>query len=284
MMTSEPRRRIFFRWTAPKNLLAIILFITAAIIVEYVFVQATAGTVEDSAAIMLPFLNVSISPSYHILPLVVITTLTASFTHLAGLTAMLPPKTQPMKRPSQQRVSRKRFRLRSMRELTKRIGRAGRKFKDRILRITAFAYIRRRVSVARAMIRSAIIVTATFIILILLITVASYPGLVPTATFDFYQWNTAFLRFVAATIEASKAIAEAIPPIGILGSSIQSALSTAAPGFHNTLEAAASSITSGLVSLSPTGKYLVVQNVAAWAVAIITLLYSQYAKVRRYKR
>jgi len=283
-MTSEPRRRIFFRWTAPKNLLAIILFIVAAITVEYVFVQATAGTVEDSAAITLPFLNVSISPSYHILPLVVITTLTASFTHLANLIAILPPKTQTMKRPSRQRTSRRRSRLRSVRELTKRIGRAGRKFKDRILRITAIAYIRRRVAVARAMIRSAITISAIFIILFLLVTVAAYPGLVPTATIDFYQWNTAFLGFVAWTIEASKAIAIAIPPIGIIGSSIQSALSNAAPGFHNTLEAAASSITSGLVSLSPTGKYLAVQNVAAWAVAIITLLYSQYAKVRRYRR
>ena len=273
-----------FQWTAPKNLLAIILFIIAVFVIEYVIVQPTAATVEDSAAITLPLLNAKISPSYHILPLVVITALTASFTHLASITAILPPKTQAMKRPSQQRTSRRKFRLRSIRELTRRIGRAGRRIKDRILRTRPVSYISRRVSVAKPLIHSATTVAGIFVVLFLLVTLASYPRLISTATIDFYQWNTAFLGFVTWTIEASKAIAIGIPPIGIIGSSIQSALSTAAPGFHNTIEGAASSITSGLVSLSPTEKYLIVQNVASWMVAIITLGYGQYVRIRRYKR
>lgn len=283
-MTSEPRRRILFHWTAPKNLLAIILFIMAVFVVEYVVVQATAATVEDSATITLPLLNVKISPSYHILPLVVITALTASFTHLASITAILPRKTQAMKRPSRQRTSRRKSRLRTVRELTRRIGRAGRRIKGRILRIRAVSYISHRIYVARPLIRSATAIAGIFIILFLLVTFASYPGLISTATTSFYQWNTAFLSFVAWTIEASKAIATAIPPIGIIGSSIQSVLSMAAPGFHNTIEGAASSITSGLVSLSPTEKYLIVQNVASWTVAAVTLAYGQYARISRYKR
>ena len=152
------------------------------------------------------------------------------------------------------------------------------------MRTQTLASIRQRIVLAKAIIRSAIIIITIFIILILLVTVAAYPRLVPMATENFYQWNTVFLRFVAATISASETIANAISPIGAVSETINNALISAAPAFRNTIEGAASAITSGLVSLHPTEKYLIIQNSAAWVVALATILYIQYMKTRRYRR
>jgi len=159
-----------------------------------------------------------------------------------------------------------------------------RKIKNKILKTPAIAHIQRRIILAKTIIKSATTITATFIIIILLITIAAYPHIVPSVTFGFYKWNTAFLNFVTATIKASNTIADAIQPLGAAAAAIQNVLIAASPTFRSTLEGAASAITHGLVTLNPTEKYVLIQNAAAWTTAIVTLIYSQYAKTRCYRR
>jgi hypothetical protein len=282
-MTTPPRRRLIFHWTTPKNFLAILLFVLLTIIIQYIIVS-TNTTTTDPTATIIPFVNITISPLYHLLPIAVIITLTASFTHLTTQTATIPAKTTPSRTPPPRKTRRKSTRLKLLRRFHKKLQGAARKIKNKILKTPAIAQIQRRIILAKAIIKSAATITATFIILILLITIAAYPHVVPTATFSFYSWNTVFLNFVAATIQASNTIANAIPPLGAAAAAVQNALIAASPTFHSTLEGAASAIASGLVNLNPTEKYVLIQNAAAWITAIATLVYSQYAKTRRYRR
>jgi len=282
-MATQTRKRLIFHWTASKNLLAILLFIILTIIIEYIIITFTIP-ITDSTAITIPHLNIIISPLHHLLPAAVVITLTASFTHFTTQTATIPKKNQATKIPQPRKIRQKTLRLKPLRKFYKKIQETARKIKNKILKTPAIAQIQRRIILAKAIIKSAIIITATFIILILLITIAAYPHMVPTATSGFYKWNTAFLNFVATTIEASNTIANAIPPLGAAATTVQNALIAASPAFRSTLEGAASTITHGLVALNPTEKYVLIQNAAAWTTAIATLIYSQYAKTRRYRR
>lgn len=284
-MTEQPQRRLIFRWTTSKNLLAILLFITVTAIIEYIIITFAVSTgAIDPTATTLPFLNITISLLYHIVPIAVITTLTASFTLLTTYTASIAKKTQISKKPLQRKIRQKPTRLKPLRKFYKRLQRATQKIKNKMLKTPIIAHIERRIILAKAIIKSATTITVTFVIIILLITIAVHPKLIPTATANFYQWNTVFLNFVIATIKVSETIANTIPPIGAIATAIHNALIAAAPTFRNSLEGAASALTDGLVTLNPTEKYLVIQNTAAWIVAIATLLYSQYVKTHRYRR
>jgi hypothetical protein len=280
-MTIQSRKRLIFHWTTPKNLLAILLFIILIIIAEFIIIAFVIPTaVKDSTAITVPFLNVTISLLYHIVPGAVIIALTASFTHLATHTATIPQKAQMPKKPQPPKYTR----LKALRRFHKKLRIAARKIRTRIMKTPTIAYIRQRIALAKTFVKSAAIITLTFILTIALVTIAAYPKLVPTTTADFLQWNTVFLNFVTATIKASETIANTVPPIGVVATAIHNALIVAAPTFRNVLESAASAITSGLVSLSPIEKYLIIQNAAAWIIAVTTLGYSQYIKTRHYRR
>jgi len=282
-MTIQPRKRLIFRWTTPKNLLAILLFTILTIITQYILITyAIPTSTKDPTAITLSPFNITISLLYHILPIAVIITLTTSFTYLTIHTATIPQKSP--KKPPPQKTYQKSTRQKPLRKFHKRLQRTIRKIKNRILKTRTVTYIGHRITLTKTIIKSATTITVTFITIILLITIAAYPKLIPTATMNFYQWNTTFLNFVITTIKASETIANTIPPIGAIATAIQNALIFAAPAFRNMLESAASAIASGLVSLNSTEKYLIIQNAAAWTVALFTLLYSQYVKTRRYRR
>ncbi|UCE96066.1 MAG: hypothetical protein JSV51_00155 [Candidatus Bathyarchaeota archaeon] len=281
-MTEQSRKRLIFYWTAPRNLLAVLLFIMLSLIMQYfITVMAIPSSQKDLTMISLPLLNTAISPVYHLLPVAVIITLTTSFTHLASQIATMPRKTQMSKKPLQRRAHKKLARPTLFQKFQKRFQKSLRRAKSRILKTPTITSLRQRITLARAILKSAIVTTATFIIITLLVTIAAYPKLVPTITSDFYQWNTIFLNFVTGTIRASETVAKTLTPIGVIATGIHNALIAAAPTFHNTLKAAASAITNGLVALNPTAKYLMIQNLAAWVVASITLIYGQYTKYRR---
>lgn len=284
-MTRQHRKRLIFYWTAPKNLLAMLLFIILTAIIQYTFIASTIPTIRhDSTTFTLPAINITISLLRHVIPISVIVTLTTSFTHLTTYTATIPRKTAISRKTSPRKTHRKSTRLKPLRKFYEKLHRAARKIKNEILKTPAISRIQRRVALAKTLIKSAITILATFIIILLLISIAAYPKLVPTATISFYQWNGIFLTFVVATIKAAENVANTIPPVGVVATAIHNALITAAPTFRNVLEGTASAIAKGLVTLNPAEKYLIIQNTAAWTVAIATLLYSQYAKARRYRR
>lgn len=282
-MTSQLRKRPIFHWATPRNLLVIFLFITLVIIVEYVVVAFAVNTGVEDAVITLPF-SITISLLYHLLPLVVVITLTASFTHFTTHAATISRKPQAPRRLLSRKAYRKPTRLGPLRNACVRLRRVTLRVKNKILKNPLVAYVQNKIVLAKAIIRSAATVTATFTVVVLLITIVAYPNVISSATLNLYEWGKPFLNFVGATTEAAKAIASTIPPIGVIAGSIHSALIAASPAFHTTLEGAGSSLTRGLVALNPTEKYLIAQNAAAWIAAITALLYSQYIKTRRYRR
>jgi hypothetical protein len=284
-MATQPHRRLIFRWTAPRNLLAIFLFIVIAIILQYVTVTLAvpAGT-SDPTAINIPIINTPFSLLYHVVPAAMIITLTVCFIHLTHQAATVPVRPLPPKKPPPAPARQKPARLKALRQLRRKLRRATRRIKRRILRAPTIAQLQHRITLAKAIIKSAITVAVAFIILAVLLTLAAYPKLVPTATLNLYQWNTIFHDFVMSTIQTSRNTAGSIPFIGAAAAAINSALISASPAFRNTLEGAASAVTAGLVALAPVEKYLAIQNIAAWTTALATLFYSWYSKSRRIRR
>jgi hypothetical protein len=283
-MTTQPQRKPILRWTTRKNLLTILTFTVIAIITQYLAIALTdLAATADPTAITIPAINISLSLVYHIIPATAIITLTACFVHLTTHTTTLTPKTLP-KKPPPPPTRQKPARLRALRQFARKLQRGTRRIKQRILNARPVASLRRRINPAKPIIKAAITVTATFLIIMILVTAAAYPQLVPTATLNLYRGSTAFHGFVIATIKASQSIANTIPPIGTVAATINDALISASPSFRNSLEGVASSIAGGLVALSPLEKYLVTQNSAIWTTALATLLYSWYARTRRYRR
>jgi len=279
-MTVQPYKRLLFRWTTTKNLLNILTFITLTAIIQCIIITQTIRLgIRDPTATTIPLFNITISLLYHVLPAAVIMTLTTSFTYLTTHIATIRQKSQPA------RIHRQKFTHgKAKRKFYKRFQRSARKIKNKILKTPTIANIQHRISLAKTIIKSATSIILVFTIIIILITIAAYPKLIPTITASFYQWNTAFLNFVAETIKASEVIANAIAPIGGIAVAIHRALIAAAPIFYSTLEATASNITNSLVALNHIEKYLIIQNTAAWTVAFTTLLYCKYIRTRRYRR
>jgi hypothetical protein len=284
-MATQPHKRLIFRWTASRNLLAILLFVIIAAILQYVTVTLAvpAGTT-DPTTTTIPIINTPLSLLYHVLPTAMITTLTLCFIHFTHQAATVPVRPQISKKLPPASTRQKPARLKALRQFHRRLRRAARRIKRRILQAPTIAQLQHRITLAKAIIRSAITVAAIFIVLAVLLTVAAYPTLVPTATLDLHRWNTTFHGFVMSTIQISRNIADSIPPIGAAAAAINSALISASPAFRNTLEGAASALTAGLVALAPVEKYLAIQNIAAWTTAMATLFYSWYSKARRFRR
>ncbi|UCB59716.1 MAG: hypothetical protein JSW72_06190 [Candidatus Bathyarchaeota archaeon] len=282
-MTSTHRKRLIFHWTTPKSLLTIILFVTLTIIIEYSIITLTTAAADLAATTILLF-NVPINPVYHLLPSAVIITLTACFTHLTTQTAVFPKRAQLLQSLPPRKIRLKPQRLKVLRRVYEKFTTSARKIKDQILRTSALTQVQRRVLLTKTIIRSAATIVTTFIILVLLITLAAYPYPIPTAALAVYNWNKSFLNFVAGTMEASNAIANALSPLGAVAGAIQNALIAASPAFHTTIDGFASAITLGLAPLSSIEKFVLIQNVAAWTIATATLIYSQYTKTRRYRR
>jgi len=284
-MTSDSQRRSILRWTAPKNMFAVVIFIVVVVVLEYIAVSFAVSTgIKDPLGVNLPFVGITLSPLYFLVPVAVIITLTASFMHITVKIASGTRKPEVQKKPRVRRTIRGRVYLRSVRQFTRRVVQAIGKIWHKILRTRGITYIALKMASSRATIRGAITIAVTFIALLLLLTIAVYPRLVPSATADFFHGNPVFLNLVTGTIVVFETISNTISPLGALASVIHGALIAIAPPFRSALEAVASPISMSLVSLNPTIKFLLAQNLAAWLVAIIAILYSYYIRIRFYRR
>jgi hypothetical protein len=65
--------------------------------------------------------------------------------------------------------------------------------------------------------------------------------------------------------------------LGTVFSSINNALIGAAPGFGN-FAVAIGTVIAPLATLNNAGKYLVLQNAAAWASSLVVILYAKYGR------
>jgi hypothetical protein len=282
-MTAKPQAGSVLRWTSTKNLLATLLFAVIVTLLEYMAVSFAASTgIKNPDGIA--FMSIVISPLYVLVPIAVVVAVTASFMHLTTSTVTLKRRSETVRKQQSRKAIRRRFRLDSVRRFSRRLGQASRRIRIKIRKTWGIRQVVDRVDSARSVIGYAFAVIATFTSLVLLVTAAAYPKLVPSTAAGFFQGNPGFLGFVTSTIRAAQGISSAIPPIGAIAAAIHNALIAAAPGFRSTLIAFFCPLSNGLASLSPIAKFLVAQNAAAWSVAVVAIFYRHYVRRRSYSR
>lgn len=290
MTSEEPRKRLFLRWTAPKGVVAIVLFFILGLLIEYLLVNffISSGLADK---FLVKFFTINISPLFHLMPLAVIIVLISSWAYLTKYIAVVPHGTSPTKRPLEMRRRRhlrprkvrfKSFRkfFRGMGKKFERVGQAIRSFLGRIgaaiLRIPGFSYLQRRLFFARAAVRSTATVLAVFVVSALALYLFAYPKVSYDLATGLYTLNPSFHGFILKTIEIGKGTTRALSPIGWLASAIDNGLRAVAPGFRNALEGFGAPIIKPLDKVDLLGRYIICQNVAAWISALVALAYAEY--------
>ena len=270
-MTSKGQRNpLTLRWTAPKELLTIVLFLALALISELFMVSffTVAGLTE---AFAFMFFTITISPLFHLLPLGVVTVLVSSWIYLTKYLAM------GARRKSLAKVSkirRRRPRRRKARlNFLRRIAGATDNFFSQIgnffLRSRSVSFVQRRLSFGRLTFESTVTVLAIFLLSIITFYVLVYPNLFNDFAVGLYSSNSAFHGFVVSIAEPLQGVIKALAPI-------DAGLRAIAPGFRN---AFGGLVTSGSQSLSEGDllwRYVFCQNAAAWVSAIAALAYGRY--------
>ena len=145
-----------------------------------------------------------------------------------------------------------------------------------LLRIGGISYMAQRLHFAKATVKSAVNILAIFLAAIIILYLLGRPSFIQELVVSFYAGNPSFLDFILKIMGGAQGIAQALSPLGWIASALNKALLAAAPGFRNALLALGAPIVNSMVNLDLAGKYLVCQNVAAWASAMAALAYGRY--------
>jgi len=281
-------KRFVFRWTVPKGFVAIVLFFVLALFFEFLLVYSfqSFGLTDKNVwmtTFQIPstslFFTLPISPLFHILPITVIIVLVSSWAYLSRYTAFVPGRVEVTKRPPPlTRREQERRRFRGLRRFSKRVSRRlqkiGQSVRAGFQRIPGVSYVSKRLYFARAAVRSAVAVLAVFLSLSLLLFVVVYPDLIYRGVIGLYMGNPSFLSFVRGTTDWARGLGDALASV-FLG---------VAPSFRSSLAQFGASLTRSIVRLDVVGKYVLSQNVAAWASALVALVYGMYVSSRRQRR
>lgn len=248
------------RLTTVKGLAGIIVFLTMAALIEYFIVLYAINLgVRDTSLlrweIQLPgtswLIIIAISPLFHLVPIAVIITLLFTWIYLGKHIGIKPPH---------------------------HLGKGKAKFiakQEKGAKLNFFGKIRLRLS--RVTLKSALTVFLAFAILTITISFLAYPRLVYETISNTYQNSPSLLSFVKGT-------AQALAPIGDTFSIINKAILFAAPEFRN-FALSLGAIIKPLSDLDNSGKYLALQNIAAWISALAALVYGEYMrKGHRYRQ
>ena len=259
MSTETPSKRIRFHWTNMKGLVASVLFLVIAILAEYIVVlYAMSLGAKDQSLLQWSFkfpgtnwdATLAISPLFHLVPISVIITLVSSWIYLKKNIAVKPYE-----------VRKEKFAPVSKREKEHK---------------TQF-FSRMKAILSKSVIGSALTVFMVFALLILAISLLAYPQLIYQIIANAYENNPSLLNFI-------KGSGEALAPIGSIFSGIDTALLPATPGFRD-FAAGLGGLISPIANLDNAGKYLVLQNAAAWICALLVLFYGEFGrKLYRYKK
>ena len=266
-----------------------LLFLAVAFLLEYLIVYSfLSGGLNDEftwiKTFQVPYVNwsftLAVSPLFHLLPLSVIIVLISSWAFLTRHIAFIPQRIKSSKKAAIKRRQPQHRRFKSIRKFFKRINRSmekiGRAFKEAFLRIPGFSKLSRRLFFARTAVRSAMIILLAFVSFAFLAYLLAYPWWVHDTVINFYRENPSFMAFVIETQERFQSLGQSLAPIN-------NALLAGAPSFRGSLQSLGASA-EPIVMLDITGKYLLVQNLAALVCALISLTYGKYAGARRYKR
>ncbi|UCD96810.1 MAG: hypothetical protein JSV35_01775 [Candidatus Bathyarchaeota archaeon] len=278
-MSSLSTGRVIFRWFTPSKLLSIVVFVIIAMLAEFAVVSSFVGGLPVEDAIVLPFTGWRVSPLRHLLPLSIVVVLTANFVHLTASVTLVHQR----KRKTRLKEGRRGSGWKPLAKVRRRVSRVFGRVKDRIAKTSFVAWVGRRIQPANPYIVSAITITVVFIALVILIIAAAFPGSVSRATAGFFDWAPGFVDFVLWTAGVTEWLA-GIPGIGSVAVAVHQALIGASPGFHNALKGLASTIAEGLVALSSTEKYLLIQNSTALLVTAMVFLYSRLSRMYRVQR
>ncbi len=284
MSRERPWRRLFFRWTAPKGFAAMASFLGLAFLIEYLVVYffLSLGLTDKSLlqlSLTSPTFTITISPLFHLIPLSVILVLALSWIYLVKQVAVIPRGRGTVKRaptaPRKQYSGASRRRFKSIRRLSKALSKRFQKVSQSLsgfykrmasatLKIRGISYMAQHLHFARATVKSAVNILAVFLAAAVALYLLGRPRTIQDLVVSFYAGNPSFLDLTVKLWEWWET------------SALNKALLAAAPGFRNILLALGAPIVNSMVRLDLAGKYLVCQNVAAWASAMATLAYGRY--------
>jgi len=258
MASKAKRNRLTFRWTAPKGLLTIGLFLALAFISEFFMVSFFAGSgLTETSAYPLP-----VSPLFHLLPLAVILVLVSSWIYLTKHIAMRLRRISPAKVSKSRRRPRGRKTCKSTRSVMGAIKNVFSKISSVFLRSSSGSFVQRRRSFGSVALESAVTVLTIFLLSIILLSVLVYPNLFTDFAVGFYSKTSPLQGFMQSLADAVVSIA--------------SGLDSIAPGFRDAFEGLVLSRTQSLTGGDILWRYVFCQNAAAWVSAIAALAYVRY--------
>lgn len=258
LATQKPQKPSLVRWTSLRGITSILVFLSLAVLIEYIIILYAKGLglTENPDNRIFGV----ISPLFHLIPAAVVITLAFSWTYLTRCMAIKPQETAKKKMPT---VKKGKPETSFLSEL-----------KTKIFGAEIFVSLRQKM--ANATIKSALTVLLLFMVFALTVSLLAYPRIIYEAVASAYRNNIALLNFVKGTTEA-------LAPIFWIFSAVGNALILLVPAFRD-FALALGTIISPLVGLDATGKYLAVQNAAAWISALLALTYGEYARSgRRYR-
>jgi len=259
MASKEKMDSSTFRWTAPKGLLTIGLFLALALISEFFTVSFFAGSgLTEVVAYPLP-----ISPLFHLLPLAVILVLVSSWIYLTKHIAMRPRRISPAKVSKiRGRPRGRKTRSKSTRSVMGAVKNFFSKISSVFLRSSGGSFVQRRLSFGRVALESAVTVLTIFLLSIILLSVLVYPNLFTDFAVGFYSKTSPLQGFMQSLADVLVSIA--------------SGLDSIAPGFRNAFEGLVTSRPHSLTGGDILWRYVFCQNAAAWVSAIAALAYVRY--------
>ena len=291
-VTEKRERRLALMWASARRYVSLILFLASCLVFELLLVFAfqTMGLTDQNAwvsTLLVPgtslSLTLTVSPLLHLMPMTVIIVLFTSWRYLTKTNVFTPQRETAKRIPPRRTTETSRFKSlqRFFRNIGRRLQRFGRTVKSGFGKIPGVTSISRRLSSAHAAVRSAIVIFLVFISLAVGLIFVAYPDLLYHLTVNLYRGSPALVNCVAGTASWLNGVGTLLPPLGGLGAAINNGLIAAAPGFRQSLEAAGTTLTRPITQLDIVGKFALSQNLAAYAAAIIALMYGAYASTRR---
>jgi hypothetical protein len=256
-----------FRWTTPKGLSIIGLFLALALISEYFIVSFFSGSgLTEASAYPLP-----VSPLFHLLPLAMILVLVSSWIYLTKNVAIRPHRISPAKVPKAHRRHPRRRKTRVT--FTQSVMASVKKFFSKIAAVFSrsrnVSSPQRRLSFARTALESTVTILTIFLLSIILLSVLVYPRLFTDFAVRFYSTTSPLQDFM-------ESLANALIPIA-------SGLNSIAPSFSNAFRGLVASSSQPLTQGDLLLRYVFCQNAAAWISAISALAYVRYT-TKTYRR
>ncbi len=264
-------------WTTRKGVIALVVFLAIASLIEYGLVLYFLSLgLQDTSLVSTNWpVTLAISPLLNLVPICVIITLGFSWAYLTKRTAIRRQEIRKGKVETFQKTGKK--------GLMWKISHAGsdysRRMKLRLSKTKLASYIS-RVYFARVTVKSAFAVLLIFGAVTLMSLILAYPQLIYSGVSNAYRNNLGLSNFVSGVDNWAGGVAEALPPIGW----INNALIGAAPAVRDA-GAGLGNLLVPLVTLDSAGKFLILQNAAAWISVLAVLFYGERkGRGYRYKK